>query len=141
MKTKYKNLTTARKGYIGQGIVEHYLLKNKVKLYAPVVDDFGIDYLIYYNNIYTTVQVKYHTAMREANSSSITVRIASTDADWIATPCHVNEETHIIWYRNDRKNETYQVSFALYTPKNNQVEKVNFYKSFLKSPIEENSIQ
>ena len=137
MKLKHKRLTTARKGYIGQNIVEQYLLKKRVKLYAPVVDDFGIDYLIYNNNKYITVQVKYHTAMKTENSSSITARITSTDADWIAIPCHVNDETHIIWYRNDRKNETYQVAFALYAPKNNQVKKINFYKSFLKPPIEE----
>ena len=62
MKLKHKRLTTARKGYIGQNIVEQYLLKKRVKLYAPV-DDFGIDYLIYNNNKYIT-SVSYHTAMK-----------------------------------------------------------------------------
>lgn len=137
MKTRHRKLTTARKGYIGQGIVESYLLKKRARLYAPVVDDFGIDYLIHHKNNYITVQVKYHTAMKPENDTSVTVRIASTDADYIAIPCHVDEEVHIIWYPNRRKNEIYQVAFALYPPKNNQVQKVNFYKSFLKSPIEE----
>jgi len=137
VQTKHKNLSTARKGYIGQNIVEDYLLKKGARLYAPVVDDFGIDYLIHHNNNYITLQVKYHTAMKPSNQTSVTVRVASTDAQWIATPCHVDEETYIIWYENTRPNENYQVAFALYTPKNNQVEKINYYKSFLKSPIEE----
>lgn len=137
MKTRHRKLSTARKGYIGQGIVEEYLIKKGARLYAPVVDDFGIDYLLHHKNKYITIQVKYHTAMKKENSTAVTVRIASTDADWIATPCHVDDDTHIIWYKNKRPSETYQVAFALYPPKNNQVEKVNFYKSFLKSPIEE----
>ena len=137
MKTKHTKLSTARKGYIGQGIVEDYLLTKRARLYAPVVDDFGIDYLIHHKDDYITVQVKYHTAMKTDNSTSVTVRINKTNADWIAIPCHVKEEIYIIWYENKRKNQIYQVAFALYPPKNNQVQKVNFYKSFLKSPIEE----
>ena len=134
LKKFHHNLTTARKGHIGQNIVEQYLLKKDAKLYAPVVDDFGIDYVVYHKKKYITIQVKYHTAM--VNDTSIAVRVRDTTADWIAVPCHVDNNTYIIWYKNKRRGEFYHVSFALYHPKNNQVDGINFYKSFLKSPID-----
>jgi len=126
-------ISSTRKGYIGQEIVANYLLRKNLRVYTPVVDDFGVDLLVEINNKYTSVQVKYHT--RFTNPTSIQVDISATNADWIAIPMSINENIKILWYKNKRKGIRYAVSFAVNTPKNNQVKKVNFYKNFLKAPF------
>ena len=129
-----KKLTTTRRGYIGESIVIDYLLKKNLRLYAPVIDDFHIDLVAEKDNKYTTMQVKYHCSM--FNDTSIQVKVTTTTADWIVTPVHVDNNTHIIWYKNTRKNKKYTIAFAISKPKNNQVKKINFYKSFLKCPFD-----
>ncbi len=126
-------ISTTRKGYIGQEIVSDYLLRKNLRVYTPVVDDFGVDLLVEKYGKYTSIQVKYHTTF--TNQASIQVRILPTIADWIATPLHINKKTKIIWYKNNRKTEKYTVAFAVNKPKNNQVKKINFYKNFLKAPF------
>ena len=127
------SISTTRKGYIGQEIVADYLLRKNLRVYTPVVDDFGVDLLVEIDGKYTSIQVKYHT--RFTNPTSIQVDISATNADWIAIPMEIDEEIKIIWYKNKRKGIRYAVSFAVNTPKNNQVKKVNFYKNFLKAPL------
>ena len=134
MSKTIKNLTTARRGYIGEQIVADYLLKKNARVYAPVVDDFRIDLAVEKDNKYTTIQVKYHTT--RMSGSSIQVMVKSTSADWIAAPINIEDKTHIIWYKNARKNKTYTIAFSVARPKNNQVKKVNFYESFLRSPFD-----
>lgn len=127
-------ISRTRKGYIGQQIVIDYLLRKNARVYEPIVDDFRIDLLIEHNKKYISVQVKYHTTM--SNGSSIQVKVAPTDAEWIAIPVCIKNKTYIMWYENTRKNKKYTVAFQMSKPKNNQVKKVNFYRLFLKSPIE-----
>ena len=91
-------ISSTRKGYIGQEIVANYLLRKNLRVYTPVVDDFGVDLLVEINNKYTSVQVKYHT--RFTNPTSIQVDISATNADWIAIPMSINENIKILWYKN-----------------------------------------
>ena len=127
-------ITRTRKGYIGQQIVIDYLLRKNARVYEPIVDDFNIDLLIERDGKYISIQVKYHTTM--SNGSSIQVKVNSTSADWIAIPVCVKDKIHIMWYKNTRKNKKYTIAFQMSKPKNNQVKKVNFYRYFLKSPID-----
>lgn len=132
--SKLPKLSRTRKGYIGENLVIKYLLEKNLKLYAPIVDDFGIDLLIEQDNKYTKVQVKYHTTIM--SSSAVQVKIKPTQADYIAIPVQAYGRMHIMWYKNTRKNKRYTVAFQKYYPKNNQVKKVNFFKSFLESPFD-----
>ena len=127
-------ITRTRKGYIGQQIVIDYLLRKNARVYEPIVDDFNIDLLIERDGKYISIQVKYHTTM--SNGSSIQVKVNSTSADWIAIPVCVKDKIHIMWYKNTRKNKKYTIAFQMSKPKNNQVKKVNFYRSFLKCPFD-----
>ena len=135
--TLKKKISTTRKGYIGQQIVIDFLLKKNLRVYEPVVDDFGVDLLVEKNEKFISVQVKYHTQFTKSSSTSIHVNIEPTEAEWIGTPIHVDNKTHIIWYKNKRKGKRFAVHFAVNKPKNNQVKKINFYKSFLKSPFDD----
>lgn len=132
--SKLPKLSRTRKGYIGENLVIKFLLEKNLKLYAPIVDDFGIDLLIEQDNKYTKVQVKYHTTMM--SDSAIQVKIQPTKADYIAIPVQAYGRMHIMWYKNTRKNKRYTIAFQKYYPKNNQVKKVNFFKSFLESPFD-----
>ena len=132
--SKLPKLSRTRKGYIGENLVIKFLLEKNLKLYAPVVDDFGIDLLIEEDNKYTKVQVKYHTTIM--SSSAVQVKIKPTQADYIAIPVQAYGRMHIMWYKNTRKNKRYTVAFQKYYPKNNQVKKVNFFKSFLECPFD-----
>ena len=127
-------ITRTRKGYIGQQIVIDYLLRKNARGYEPIVDDFNIDLLIERDGKNISIQEKYHTTM--SNGSSIQVKVNSTSADWIAIPVCVKDKIHIMWYKNTRKNKKYTIAFQMSKPKNNQVKKVNFYRYFLKSPID-----
>ena len=104
-------------------------------VYKPVVDDFHIDLLVEQDKKITKIQVKYHTTMM--TESSIQVRVRPTQADYIAIPVKAYGKMHIMWYKNTRKHKKYTISFNKYTPKNNQVKGVNFFKSFLKCPFDE----
>ena len=132
--SKLPKLSRTRKGYIGENLVIKYLLEKNLKLYAPIVDDFGIDLLIEQDNKYTKVQVKYHTTIM--SSSAVQVKIQPTQADYIAIPVQAYGRMHIMWYKNTRKNKRYTIAFQKYYPKNNQVKKVNFFKSFLECPFD-----
>tara|TARA_R100001082_G_scaffold44438_1_gene23642 strand:- start:17380 stop:17787 length:408 start_codon:yes stop_codon:yes gene_type:complete len=132
--SKLPKLSRTRKGYIGENLVIKFLLEKNLKLYAPIVDDFGIDLLIEQDNKYTKVQVKYHTTIM--SSSAIQVKIQPTKADYIAIPVQAYGRMHIMWYKNTRKNKRYTIAFQKYYPKNNQVKKVNFFKSFLECPFD-----
>tara|TARA_R110002096_G_scaffold403696_2_gene601220 strand:+ start:210 stop:614 length:405 start_codon:yes stop_codon:yes gene_type:complete len=132
--SKTIKLSTTRKGYIGELLVIKFLLKKKLKVYAPVVDDFHIDLLVEQKGVFTKIQVKYHAVMM--SDTSLQVKVTKTQADWIATPVDVGGKIHIVWYRNDRKDKRYTITFAIYKPKNNQIKRVNFYQSFLKSPFD-----
>lgn len=132
--SKLPKLSRTRKGYIGENLVIKFLLEKNLKLYAPIVDDFGIDLLIEQDNKYTKVQVKYHTTMM--SDSAIQVKIQPTKADYIAIPVQAYGRMHIMWYKNTRKNKRYTIAFQKYYPKNNQVKKVNFFKSFLECPFD-----
>tara|TARA_R100000458_G_C8115088_1_gene136329 strand:+ start:130 stop:537 length:408 start_codon:yes stop_codon:yes gene_type:complete len=132
--SKLPKLSRTRKGYIGENLVIKYLLEKNLKLYAPIVDDFGIDLLIEQDNKYTKVQVKYHTTIM--SSSAVQVKIKPTQADYIAIPVQAYGRMHIMWYKNTRKNKRYTIAFQKYYPKNNQVKKVNFFKSFLECPFD-----
>ena len=133
--TLKKKISTTRKGYIVQQIVIDFLLKKNLRVYEPVVDDFHIDIIVERDKKYTPIQVKYHTST--CNNTSIQVHVEPTEAEWIVTPIHVDNKTHMIWYRNNRQDKRYVVSFAINTPKNNQKKKINFYKFFLKSPFDD----
>ena len=131
------NYNTTRKGIIGQEIVKLYLLKLNAKVFEPVCDDFGIDLLVDTKNGYKTIQVKYHNFKQAKSISSIQVFVKNTKADWIATPFILNEETYIIWFKNDlNRKEQWGKSFSITTPINNQSKKINFYWNYLKSPVE-----
>ncbi len=127
-------LSTTRKGYIGELLVIKFLLKKKLRVYAPVVDDFHIDLLVEQNSVFTKIQVKYHAVMM--SDTSLQVKVTKTEADWIATPIDIKGSIRIVWYKNDRKNKRYTITFAIHKPKNNQVKRVNFYQKFLKSPFD-----
>ena len=132
--SKNIKLSRTRKGYIGENMVIKFLLERNLKLYAPAVDDFGIDLLVEQDNMYTKIQVKYHTTMM--TESSIQVRVKPTQADYIAIPVQAYGRMHIMWYKNTRKDKKYTIAFQKYIPKNNQVKKINFFKSFLKCPFD-----
>ena len=132
--SKNIKLSRTRKGYIGENMVIKFLLERNLKLYAPAVDDFGIDLLVEQDNTYTKIQVKYHTTMM--TESSIQVRVKPTQADYIAIPVQAYGRMHIMWYKNTRKDKKYTIAFQKYIPKNNQVKKINFFKSFLKCPFD-----
>ena len=55
--SKTIKLSTTRKGYIGELLVIKFLLKKKLKVYAPVVDDFHIDLLVEQKGVFTKIQV------------------------------------------------------------------------------------
>jgi hypothetical protein len=133
--SKKLKLTTTRKGYLGELLVIQELLKRNLMVYAPIVDDFHIDLLVEQGRKFTKIQVKYHTTMM--TESSVQVRVHPTDADYIAIPVKAYGKMHIMWYKNTRKNKRYTIAFQKYTPKNNQVKGVNFFKSFLKCPFDE----
>ena len=65
--SKTIKLSTTRKGYIGELLVIKFLLKKKLKVYAPVVDDFHIDLLVEQKGVFTKIQVKYHAVMMSDN--------------------------------------------------------------------------
>ena len=132
--SKNIKLSRTRKGYIGENMVIKFLLERNLKLYAPAVDDFGIDLLVEQDNTYTKIQVKYHTTMM--SESAIQVRVRPTKADYIAIPVKAYGRMHIMWYKNTRKNKRYTIAFQKYTPKNNQIIGVNFFKSFLECPFD-----
>jgi len=127
-------ITRTRKGYIGQQIVIDYLLRKNARVYEPIVDDFHIDLLVEHNKKFTKIQVKYHSTM--LNGTSIQVKIQPTGADWIAIPVCVEDKINIMWYKNTRKNKKYTIAFQMSKPRNNQIKKVNFYRSFLKCPFD-----
>tara|TARA_Y100001963_G_scaffold114422_1_gene158650 strand:- start:74 stop:481 length:408 start_codon:yes stop_codon:yes gene_type:complete len=132
--SKNIKLSRTRKGYIGENMVIKFLLERNLNLYAPAVDDFGIDLLVEQDNTYTKIQVKYHTTMM--TESSIQVRVKPTQADYIAIPVQAYGRMHIMWYKNTRKDKKYTIAFQKYIPKNNQVKKINFFKSFLECPFD-----
>jgi len=132
--SKKLKLTTTRKGYLGELLVIEELLKRNLMVYRPVVDDFHIDLLVEQDKKITKIQVKYHTTMM--TESSIQVRVRPTQADYIAIPVKAYGKMHIMWYKNTRKHKKYTIAFNKYTPKNNQVKGVNFFKSFLKCPFD-----
>jgi len=132
--SKTIKLSKTRKGYIGENMVIKFLLEKNLRLYIPAVDDFGIDLLVEQNNKYTTIQVKYHTTMM--SESAIQVRVRPTKADYIAIPVKAYGRMHIMWYKNTRKNRKYTIAFQKYIPKNNQIKKINFFKSFLECPFD-----
>jgi len=134
--SKNIKLSRTRKGYIGENMVIKFLLERNLNLYAPAVDDFGIDLLVEQDNTYTKIQVKYHTTMM--TESSIQVRVKPTQADYIAIPVQAYGRMHIMWYKNTRKDKKYTIAFQKYIPKNNQVKKINFFKSFLECPFDKN---
>ena len=84
--TLKKKISTTRKGYIGQQIVIDFLLKKNLRVYEPVVDDFGVDLLVEKNEKFISVQVKYHTKFTKLSSTSIHVNIEPTEAEGIGTP-------------------------------------------------------
>lgn len=119
------HLSTIRKGTIGELQVAVDLLGKGYQVYKPVVDDFGIDLLVYSHGVANTIQVRAHTTRQW--KASFTVGINACPAKTIAIPWGSN----VFYVKNKKPNDKWYINIALNRPLNNQKKGIHWWEDYL----------
>lgn len=129
-----KDLTTTRKGAIGELIVKTDLIKN-YNIYSPEVDDDEVDLIVEVKpKVFQTVNVKYiHKAKTK---TSIEVRFGrkhpgSKRVDVMAV---VYEPIGVAYLPYQDMGAPQSINLALYTAANNQDKHRHFFYQFMRYP-------
>ena len=120
------DLTSNRKGAIGELIVAIDLMEKRYDIFKPYCDDIsGIDLVSYKDGWYDSLQVRYHTTTQVL--SSIFFNVNPCQADTIAIPI----ANKVCYVPNRRKGERWHINLNFGHAKNKQKKRINNYYDFL----------
>tara|TARA_R100000789_G_C3020683_1_gene153429 strand:- start:2414 stop:2800 length:387 start_codon:yes stop_codon:yes gene_type:complete len=126
-------LTSVRKGRIGELLVINDLLDKGYDVYTPVVDDNGVDLVVMMGDLFKKVQVKTHDNPSNPNRTSVEVNTRTIrNADVIALP--VKQRNCICYIRTSEVRRSFTIAYA--ASLSGQKLLRNWYEDYLDFPWE-----
>ena len=127
-----EDLTTVRKGIIGENRVIEDLLNQDLNVYVPVCDDANVDMLVECHGKLHRVQVK--TVLTYKTKSSIEIKlhkyIDKQSVDVIAVYFAPLEKVAYVRYNNEN-----HITLAIHRARNSQNEKRKWFYQYMEFPV------
>lgn len=131
-----KHITTD-KGDIGVLLVSADLIKKGIPIFTPISATCPFDLLIYYNNFFKRVQVKYRSILNGTLSVNLkrntivngknVSSFKNEEVDILAIYCKDNSQIYYI----DSKEISKTITLRIDNSKNNQMKNVKFAKDYI----------